>query len=195
MKMKSDIAVVSKRLIIVIVVLAGGLLLAGCETLKEVLKPTTIERVEYEPTAKPEWEGQTVYIDFDNNYSLWSNSYMSGLSESIRDQLIEAVIEDQIFKVQDKRTTGTEYLYRIEVRISNPVISTSSSGVIQSISASFRIKTYDSSDNLVIAKTREVRYDSPAFTVSTGNSQRQLVDDFAYNAFQEIRQIMYESLK
>lgn len=168
--------------------------LTGCAGLAEMLKPTTVERVDYKPVAKPEWKDKTIYIDFDSNYGIWSNMYASELSQNIKDDLIESVVEDKIFHVQDKQTSA-KYLYKIEVRIANPVITTSSSGVIQSISASFRIKSYDAKDNLVIAKTREVRYEAPMLTVTTSGSQQKLIDNYIHNASQGIRETLYESLK
>ncbi|POR04161.1 hypothetical protein AU468_04085 [Alkalispirochaeta sphaeroplastigenens] len=176
------------------VLLAGALVLSSCESLSEIFKPTEIERVEYVPTARPEWEGQTIYIDFEVAGGIWRYSYASGLSQSIRDQLIEDIVSDGIFKVQDRRT-GADYMFKTEVRIANPVIQVSDNDVIRSISATFRIRTYDRNDNLVTAKTRDVRYDAPSFTVTVNDSQQKLVENYAYNAAQEIRQAVYESFE
>ncbi|SIQ41029.1 hypothetical protein SAMN05920897_108102 [Alkalispirochaeta americana] len=182
------------RLLVALIFLAGALVLSSCETLSEMFQPTEIERVEYVPTAKPEWEGQTIYIDFEVASGIWRYNYASGLSQSIRDQLIEDVVSDGIFNVQDRRT-GADYMFKTEVRIANPVIQVSDNDVIRSISATFRVRTYDRDDNLVTAKTREVRYDAPSFTVTVNDSQQKLVENYAYNAAQEIRQIVYESFE
>ncbi|WP_146049386.1 hypothetical protein [Alkalispirochaeta sphaeroplastigenens] len=182
------------RLLTGLVLLAGALVLSSCESLSEIFKPTEIERVEYVPTARPEWEGQTIYIDFEVAGGIWRYSYASGLSQSIRDQLIEDIVSDGIFKVQDRRT-GADYMFKTEVRIANPVIQVSDNDVIRSISATFRIRTYDRNDNLVTAKTRDVRYDAPSFTVTVNDSQQKLVENYAYNAAQEIRQAVYESFE
>lgn len=191
MRKETIVARMLKGLLILSMALAP---LLGCESLAEAMKPTTVERVTYKPVAKPGWKGQTIFIDFDSNYSIWGSSVARNLSLSIRDQLIEGVVEDQIFKVQD-RNTGAKYLYRISVDIANPVIRASSNGVIQYISATFRIKSYDKQGNLVTAKTRDVEYKAPAFTVASGDSQQKLMDNYAHNAAEGIRQTMYESLK
>ena len=189
---KNDFAFSRRTGLVVIMLVIVAL--AGCSSLQDMLKPTTVEQVNYKPVAKPEWKDKTIYIDFDTNYGIWDNLYASDLSLNIKDDLIESVVEDKIFHVQDKMTTA-KYLYKIEVRIANPVITTNSSGVIQSISATFRIKSYDVKGNLVIAKTREVRYDAPMLTVTTTNSQQTLIKNYIHNASQGIRETMYESLK
>ncbi len=169
------------------------LAVSGCESLGEAMKPTAVERVTYKPVAKPEWKDQTIFIDFDVNTNIWGSEVASSLSLNIRDKLIEGTVEDKIFHVQDQNT-GAKYLYRIWIVIADPVITVSANGVIQGISATFRIKSYDKKGNLVTAKTREERYKAPSFTVASGDSQRKLLDDFAHNAAEGIRQTMYESL-
>ncbi len=183
------------RALAAMVALSAAFLAAtGCESLAEAMKPTAVERVAYKPEAKPAWKGQTIFIDFDVNTNVWGSEVASELSFNIRDTLVEKVVEDKIFHVQDKNT-GAKYMYRIWIVIADPVITASRNGVIQGISATFRIKTYDKKGNLVTAKTREERYKAPAFTVATGDSQRKLLNDFAHNAAEGIRQTMYESLK
>lgn len=187
------------NLLNLIIILVGIVLLNGCvsvrESLAEMFKPTTIERVHYEPVGKPEWEGQTIYIDFDAGYSSWYYDFASNLSTDIRDSLIEDIIEDQIFNVQDRVKQSAKYLYKIDVNIDNPKIGTTNSNIIKTISATFRIKIYDSKDNLITSKKREVRYDAPALTVSVNDSQQTLLNNYVYNASQEIRRSIYESLK
>ena len=182
-----------RNLVVLPFVMLIVLAVSGCETLGNLFQPTTVDRVEYVPTPKPEWEDETIFIDFDAGYVTWYYAYASQLSETIRDQLIEDIVEDGIFKVQDRRT-GADYLYKVEVRIENPLIEVSND-VIQSISATFNVRTYDREDNLVTAKTREVRYDAPAFNVTVNDSQRELVDNYAYNAAQQIRREVYESFE
>lgn len=191
--MRKEIA--ARRLFLAVTALSVVTIgLMGCETLKNTFKPTAIERVTYKPEPKSEWKDQTIFIDFDVRKNAWRGQGANSLSMNIRDKLIEGVVEDNIFHVQDQNT-GARYLYRIWIDIADPEISFSSNGVIEGISATFRIKSYDKNGNLVTAKTREERYKSPAFTVSINDSQRKLLDDFAYNAAEGIRQTMYEGLK
>lgn len=191
--MRKDIA--ARRFLLVVTSLSVVLIgLTGCQSLKNTFKPTTIERITYKPEAKSEWKDQTIFIDFDVRKNAWRGATASSLSTNIRDQLIEGVVEDKIFHVQDQNT-GARYLYRIWIEIADPVISVSSNGVIEGISATFRIKSYDEKGNLVTAKTRVEQYKSPAFTVSINDSQRKLLDDFAHNAAEGIKQTMYEGLK
>ena len=160
---------------------------------KETLKPTKIDRESYKPTCKKEWLGKTIYIDFDTTRSCWDYRYASNLALTIRDRLIEDVVEDGCFHVQDVRT-GKRYSYMVGVTIANPSMQVNNR-TIRHVSAAFRIKTYDSQDNLITAKTRDVKYDSPAFTVSVNNSQDELLENYAYNVSVNIRKEVYESFK
>lgn len=172
------------------------LTLGGCASmasLQDALKPTAIEKVDYKPTAKPAWKGKTIFVDFDYSSVYWRYDFAANLSQQIRDSVIEGLVEDKIFKVQDRVTAG-KYFYRVEIRIASPVIKLRSGSTIDSISATFRIKIYDASNNLITAKTRDVRYDAPMLTVSVNNSQQTLLDNYIHNAGEEIRKTFYESL-
>lgn len=161
--------------------------------LQEALKPTAIDKVDYKPKAKSAWMGKAIFVDFDYSSVYWRYDFASGLSQRIRDSVIEGLVEDKIFKVQDRLSAG-KYLYKVEVRIASPVISMRSGSTIDSISATFRIKIYDASNNLVTAKTRDVRYDAPMITVSVNDSQQKLLDTYIHNAGEEVRKTFYESL-
>jgi len=168
--------------------LTGILVLAGCASLQEALKPTAIEEVNYKPVAKPAWK------DFRYSDVYWRYDFAANLSERIRDGLVEGLVEDKIFKVQDK-PTGAKYLYKVGIDITNPLIQVSSAGTIQHMSATFRIKTYDAKDNLITAKTRDVVYDAPMVTIAVNNSQDKLLNAYIHNASEDIRKTFYESLK
>ena len=155
---------------------------------------TNVPRSVYKPICKPAWKGKTIFIDFDTNYGIWNNAYASNLSEQIRDQLIEGIVEDGCFNIQDI-STGTSYLYKVGVRIANPSITVSEDGAIRHISAAFQIKTYNNKNNLITAKTRNVTYDAPAFVVTVNNSQEVLLQNYAHNVSLEIRKTVYDSFK
>jgi hypothetical protein len=180
--------------------LVGGLLLAsavflsGCASLQEALKPTAIEEVNYKPVAKSAWKGASISIDFRYSNVYWRYDFAANLSERIRDGLVEGLIEDKIFKVQDK-PTGAKYLYKVGIDIASPSIQVSSAGTIQHMSATFRIKIYDAKDNLITAKTRDVVYDAPMVTIAINNSQEKLLNNYIHNAAEDIRKTFYESLK
>jgi hypothetical protein len=171
--------------------------LPGCDSINKFLKsikPTSIERVNYSAMCKKHWKGKTIFIDFDTNYGIWYNHYASNLTENIKDNLIEGIVDDGCFHIQD-RLTNAKYSYKAGVRIANPRIRTTSRGSITSISANFRIKTYDQRGNLITAKTRKVDYDSGMIKITINNSDEELVDNFAYNASVAIRKTVYESFK
>lgn len=162
--------------------------------LQEILKPTKIEKVTYKPTAKPKWKGQTVYIDFESTSGIWYYAFASNLNNRIRENLVEGMVDDKIFTIKDKRITKG-FMYRIEVRIANPkIVVAKKTDVIRSMSATFRIKIYDAKNNLIASKMRDVSYNAPTIAVSVGNSQDELVSNYAWNSAQEIRQLIYESL-
>ena len=167
-------------------------LLSGCAELDNLLKPTTVEQTSYKPVCAKSWKGQTIYIDFETSGSYWR--YASNLAYEIRDKLIEDVVEDGCFHVQDRKT-GTNYVYKVGVRVASPQVSANQQGVISQVSAQFRIKTYDNRDNLVKAMTRDVEYKRPMFVVVSGNSQSKLLSNYASNVSVEIRKLFYASLQ
>jgi hypothetical protein len=169
----------------------------SCASLNKVLagiKPTGVERVSFKPTCKPSWKGKTIYIDFDTNSGIWYHSFASNLSQNIRDQLIEDVVEDGCFHIQDI-STGMRYSYKVGVIIANPLIRVSGRNVIQSIQANFRIKTYDGNNNLITAMTRPVKYVAPSLTITINDSQDELLANYAYNVSVDIRKTVYASFK
>lgn len=166
-------------------------LLSGCAELEKIFKPTSVELVSYKPVCKKSWKGQTIYIDFETSGSYWR--YASDLAYQIRDKLIEDVVEDGCFHVQD-RNTGTKYVYKVGVRVASPYVAVDQQDVISAVSAQFRIKTYDSRDNLVKAMTRDVEYKRPIFVVVSGDSQSKLLSNYANNVSVEIRKLFYASL-
>lgn len=175
-----------------VIFLTPFIMLSGCAELENLLKPTSVERTSYKPVCKKSWKGQTIYIDFETSGSYWR--YASNLAYEIRDQLIEDVVEDGCFHVQDSRT-GAKYAYKVGVRVASPQVSADRQGVISQVSAQFRIKTYDGRDNLVKAMTRDVEYKRPVFVVVSGDSQSKLLSDYASNVSVEIRKLFYASLK
>ncbi len=162
-------------------------------SVSDAFKPTSIEKISYKAVCKPEWKGKTVFIDFDVNRTWWGFGYGSTLAYSIRDKLMEDVVEDGCFKVQDKKT-GQKYAYKIGITIGNPVVDVSNN-VINNVSGEFRIKTYDHADDLITAKSRDVAWKRPFFVIAINDSQQQLLKDYSYNASVSIRQTFYESLK
>jgi len=168
-------------------------LLSSCADLNNLFKPTNVDRISFIPECKNEWKGKTIFIDFAANRSYWSHRYASNLAYEIKDKLMEDVVEDGCFHVQDKKT-GARYTYKVGVRVASPVIK-SKNGFINSVSASYRIKTYDSRGNLVKAKTRTIKYKRPMFVVVSGDSQSELLLNYAHNVSVEIRKIVYKSLR
>lgn len=166
---------------------------SGCGDLSELLTPTTIDRDEFKPVCKKSLKGKTIYIDF-KTASYWYHRYASDLAYTIKDRLIEDVVEDGCFKVQDTYQYRKKYAYKVSVRIANPKIKVSKNGVIKRISATYRIKTYDNRENLIKAKTRDVTYNSPMLTVAVNDSQNELLNNYAYNASVEIRKAVYDSV-
>ena len=171
------------------------LLLSGCANMgslsdiSNLLKPTSVDQVTYTPVCEKSWIGKTVFFDFETNHSYWQ--YASDLAEQIKDQLIEDVVEDGCFHVQD-RSTGAHYAYKVGIRIFNPHVSVDRQRVISQVSAQFRIKTYDRKDNLVKAITRDVSYKRPMFAVVVGDSQSKLLSNYANNVSVEIRKLYYK---
>lgn len=195
---RSDIYYLSLRLWQL--VLFVPLLLTGCagsnidlSELSKALKPTSIERDDSVTECDRAWKGKTIFIDFDTSRSYWRYHYASNLAQSIKDTLIEDIVEDGCFHVQDRRSRQ-KYAYRVGVRIGSPFIK-ANNGAIKKISATFRIKTYDSRDNLITAKTRKVKYDAPIFTLTVNDSQEELIENYAHNVAVNIREAVYESLK
>jgi len=189
-----------KKLLLYMVLMASAaVIFTGCETnmakVKDMLKPTSIEREKYNPSCKKSWKGKTMYIDFDTTAS-WYYSYASGLSAQIRDQLVEDVVDNGCFKVQDYGSgyRGKNFDYRVHVVVARPKI-TMQRNVIRKISATYRIKIYNKNNNLIKAKTSAVKYDAPSLVVSSGNSQQVLLENYAYNVSVAIRKAMYTSLK
>lgn len=182
------------RLITLTSIIMSIIFLSGCVELMALLKPTNIDRISYDPECEKAWEGKTVYIDFDVNRSYWSYRYASNLAYDIRDKLIEDVVNDGCFHVTDKNIRRN-FAYRVGVHISNPRIRTSKGGFIDSVSARFRIKTYDNKNNLVKAPSRKIKYERPSFVVKSGNSQEDLLDSYTHNVSVEIRKMFYESLR
>lgn len=165
----------------------------GLKDLKNALKPTKVERITYSPKCKKEWKGKTVFIDFDTSRAYWNHRYASGLALDIRDGLIEDFVNDGCFHVQDRRT-NKRYAYRIHVAITNPSLKVRR-GIIKKVSAAFRLKTYDRKDNLITAKTRRVKYERPMLVVASGDSQSELLENYAYNVSVEIRKAVYKGFR
>lgn len=167
---------------------------------------TTIDKKSFKVKCKRNWKGKNIFIDFDTN-ALWGDYLASAdITSRIRDQLIEDVVEDQCFKVFDGSGGGARnaYLYKVSVKIANPRIRYRSNAygrgagpdqAIDGIHATFRIKTLDSGNRLITARSREVEYKSPALVVTVGDSQNELINNFAHNASQTIRQEFYKSLR
>lgn len=190
----------SKKLLLSMILMAAtAFIFSGCETnmakVKDMMKPTSIEREKYNPPCKKSWKGKTIYIDFDTTAS-WYYSYASGLSAQIRDQLIEDVVDNGCFKVQDYGSgyRGKGFNYRVHVVIARPKIRMKNK-VIRDISATYRIKIYNKNNNLIKAKTSAVKYKAPSLVVSSGDSQQKLLENYAYNVSVAIRKAMYTSLK
>lgn len=166
-------------------------LFSACAELEKIFKPTSVERDTYQPECKRSWKGKTIYIDFRTNSYYWNHRYASGLAAGIRDKLIEDIVEDGCFNVQDTRSRRN-YLYKVSVRITSPRIRVRNR-IIQHVSAAFRVKTYDSRNNLITAKTRRVKYDAPQFVMAINNSQEELLENYAYNVSIRIRKSIYQS--
>jgi len=172
--------------------LSGCANMEGLSNISNLLKPTTVAQVTFKPVCKKSWHRKTIFIDFKTNHSYWR--YASNLAVQIKDQLMEDVIEDGCFHVQD-RNTGRRYFYKVGVRVANPHILVNQRSIISKVSARYRIKTYDHRGNLVTAMTRDVSYKRPMFVVVTSDSQSELLSNYAHNVSVEIRKAFYKSLR
>ncbi len=185
----------SLRTLFLITALSIIMSLTGCAEFKKMFKVTKVQREEYKPKCKKHWKGKTIFIDFDTT-TYWSYSYASGLSTKIKEQLIEDTVEDGCFNVQDYGSgyNRQKYYYRVKVVIARPVIR-AQKGVIRSISARFKLKIYNSKNNIVASKTRDVKYKAPAVTINVNNSQDELLENYCYNVSVQIRKAMYKSFR
>lgn len=167
---------------------------------------TTIDKKNFKLKCKRGWKGKNIFIDFDTN-AMWGDWQASAdITSRIRDQLIEDVVEDQCFNIYDGGSGGARgaYLFKVSIKVANPRVfyreTAYGRGVgydrpIDRIYATFRIKTYDSVNRVITAKSREVEYKSPMLVVTVNDSQRELVSNYAHNASQAIRQEFYKSLR
>ena len=185
----------SFRTLFIIAIISVCFFLTGCAQFKEMFKVTKIEREEYKPKCKKHWKGKTIFIDFRTT-AYWRYSFASGLSNKIKEQLIEDTVNDGCFNVQDYGSgyNRKKYYYRGKVTIARPLIK-AHKGVIRNISARFKLKIYNRHNNIVASKIRDVKYKAPAVTVNVNNSQEELLENYCYNVSVQIRKAMYQSFK
>ncbi len=186
--------IITRRSVFVIfALLTAFIAVMGCATTDPEPKPAAAARATNGTGPKPEWKGQTLVIDFDVGTNVWGNDAAGGLSPSIKQNLIDGVADDDLFRVQDQGAAA-KYLYKVSIVIADPIITLSNDRKIQGISATFRIKSYDKKGNLVAAKTCGAQRKIPAASVASEDTQRKLLEEFARDAAADIKRTMYESL-
>ena len=183
----------SKNLATLITIILSVALFSGCAQLQELLPaPTNVDRDIYQPECKSSWKNKTVFIDFNTTHYYWRHEYATSLATDIRDKLMEEIVDDGCFNVQDTRSS-TKYYYKIGIRIGSPSILVKK-GVLNKISAKFRIKTYDGKNNIIKAASRTVEYERPAFVVVVNDSQEELLENYTSNVSTRIREAFYQSI-